>query len=153
MLRKINPYGICIFLKVCSVRADFLDTWPSNIESMSATTVMSSAISTLRQWDVTGGAWNAQNHKSRHLDQNSIWTLLWVGPPPLVGYKNSAVRPLSPQAWLYHRSHSEPVRLPLHRASVTTVATWLEINTPLQLWAPSVTGTSDRKLSLLTSVM
>ena len=32
---------------------------------------------------------NAQNHKYRHLDKDSIWTPICVGPPPLVGYKKS----------------------------------------------------------------
>lgn len=33
-----------------------------------------------------GGVQNAQNHKSGHLDEDSIWTLICGGSQPLVGY-------------------------------------------------------------------
>lgn len=76
---------------------------------------MSSAMSRLREWGVMGtrleGPQNAQNHKSGHLDRDSIWTLIWMGPPPLGGYKNSELGSFHDGAWLYHRSHWEPCQI------------------------------------------
>lgn len=57
--------------------------------------------------NASGGALNAQNQKSGHLDKDSVWTLMCVGLPPTADYKNSELRLPSGG---YTGSGSEPNR-------------------------------------------
>ena len=58
--------------------------WQSIMASLSAMTVMWNAMSRLRWWRIMGmplrGPQNAQNHKSGHLDKESVWTLIYSHP-------------------------------------------------------------------------
>lgn len=73
---------------------------------------------------VKTGHWcngNALKHKSGYLGEDSIWTLVRVGPLPLVGCKNSELLPPDAGVWLYlepHQTSTPPV--------AATVAAWLE---------------------------
>ena len=85
--------------------------WRSDMESLSAMTVMSSARSRLRcSRNTLKSGQNAQNHKSGHLDKDPIRTLMWVGPRPLVDHKNSERWPPNAQAWLCQWYRSDPSR-------------------------------------------
>lgn len=55
---------------------------------------------------------NAQNHKSEHLVRDSIWILIWVGPPPLGGYKNSELWPFHDGASSTMGHTGSPANLP-----------------------------------------
>lgn len=91
-----------------------------------------------------GRAQNTQNHKSGHSDKDSSWTVISAGPLPIVDYKNSEFHPFDTGAWLYHRSCSELIGLPLHQTSATIVAIWLR---PMPA-SPSLGTASDQDFRL-----
>lgn len=133
---KASELSILIFFLKCLTmyiaRAELdgiLDTfWQTNMKSLSPMTVMSSGNMPMTEvigimGMSVGGAQNTPNHKSGHSDKDSSWTLISVGPLPIVGYKNSE----------FHPFDTEPTGLPLHQTSAITVAIWLETNAYLSI--------------------
>ena len=80
------------------------------------------------------------NHEAGHLDKDSIWTPVWVEPPPLVRYKSSELRLPSAQACCTTGHAQSPAGLPPHWTCATTAATCLETDTSPH---PPVDATRD----------
>lgn len=77
-----------------------------------------------------GGARNIQNLKSTHMDKDSIWTPIQVGPSSIPG-GTKELRTLTIQCSSLAVPWATLESLSLHQKRTTTVAAWLETHTCL----------------------